>query len=42
MEKRIVEVTVVKMKKEVPTVIEINGHRYVYEPKTQYKGGKKK
>lgn len=32
-----VEATVRKVKRDVPTVIEIDGKRYVHEPKTQRK-----
>ncbi|WP_272917298.1 hypothetical protein [Halobacillus litoralis] len=32
-----VKATVQKVKKDVPTVLEINGKRYVHEPKSQRK-----
>ncbi|WP_255349873.1 hypothetical protein [Halobacillus sp. BBL2006] len=32
-----VNATVQKVKNDVPTVLEIEGKRYVYEPKTQRK-----
>ena len=35
-------VTIKKVKKEVPTVIEVSGRRYVYENADTYKGGRKK
>ena len=35
-------VTVKKIKKDVPTVIEVSGRRYVYEPTDRYKGGSHK
>lgn len=35
-------VTVKKVKKGIPTVIEVSGRRYVYESKDTYRGGSKK
>lgn len=35
-------VTIKKVKKEVPTVIEVSGRRYVYENVDTHKGGRKK
>ena len=35
-------VTIKKVKKENPTVIEVSGRRYVYENADTYKGGKRK
>lgn len=35
-------VTIKKIKKEVPTVIEVSGRRYVHENVDTYKGGRKK
>lgn len=35
-------VTVVKVKKDVPTVLKVSGRRYVLEHKDQFKGVKKK
>ena len=35
-------VTIKKIKKEVPTVIEVSGRRYVYENADTYKGSKRK
>lgn len=34
-------VTVKKVKKDIPTVIEVSGRRYVYETSDSYKGRKK-
>ena len=34
--------TVKKVKKDIPTVIEVSGRRYVYETSDSYKGGRKK
>ncbi|WP_373781167.1 hypothetical protein [Jeotgalibaca porci] len=35
-------VTIKKIKKDIPTVIEVSGRRYVYENTDTYKGGRKK
>ena len=35
-------VTITKVKKEVPTVIEVSGRRYVHDNVDTYKGGKRK
>ena len=35
-------VTIKKVKKDIPTVIEVSGRRYVYENVDTYKGGKRK
>lgn len=35
-------VTIKKVKKEIPTVIEVSGRRYVYEHADTHKGGRKK
>lgn len=35
-------VTVKKIKKEIPTVIEVSGRRYIYESPDTSKGGNKK
>lgn len=35
-------VTIKKVKKEVPTVIEVSGRRYVHDNADTYKGGKRK
>lgn len=35
-------VAVKKVKKGIPTVIEVSGRRYVYETSDSYKGGRKK
>lgn len=35
-------VTIKKVKKDIPTVIEVSGRRYVYENTDTYKGGKRK
>lgn len=35
-------VTIKKIKKEVPTVIEVSGRRYVHDNADSYKGGKRK
>lgn len=35
-------VTIKKVKKEVPTVIEVSGRRYVHENVDTYKGAKRK
>ncbi|WP_373807981.1 hypothetical protein [Jeotgalibaca porci] len=35
-------VTIKKVKKEVPTVIEVSGRRYVHDNTDTYKGGRKK
>lgn len=35
-------VTIKKVKKDIPTVIEVSGRRYVYETSDSYKGGRKK
>lgn len=35
-------VKIKKIKKDVPTVIEVSGRRYVYENPDTYKGGRKK
>ncbi|WP_373786817.1 hypothetical protein [Jeotgalibaca porci] len=35
-------VTIKKVKKEVPTVIEVSGRRYVHENVDTHKGGRKK
>lgn len=35
-------VTIKKVKKEVPTVIEVSGRRYVQDNADTYKGGKRK
>lgn len=35
-------VTVLKTKKDVPTVIELSGFRYVLKHETQHPGGRKK
>ena len=35
-------VTIKKIKKDVPTVIEVSGRRYVLEHVDNYKGGRKK
>ena len=35
-------VTIKKVKKEIPTVIEVSGRRYVHENVDTYKGGKRK
>lgn len=35
-------VTIKKVKKEIPTVIEVSGRRYVLEHADTYKGGKRK
>lgn len=35
-------VTIKKIKKDIPTVIEVSGRRYVYDNADTYKGGRKK
>jgi hypothetical protein len=35
-------VTIKKIKKDIPTVIEVSGRRYVYENADTCKGGKRK
>ena len=35
-------VTIKKVKKEIPTVIEVSGRRYVHDNADTYKGGKRK
>ena len=35
-------VTIKKIKKDIPTVIEVSGRRYVHENTDTYKGGKRK
>ena len=35
-------VTIKKIKKEIPTVIEVSGRRYVHDNGDTYKGGKRK
>lgn len=35
-------VTIKKIKKDIPTVIEVSGRRYVHENVDTYKGGKRK